>query len=212
MKQIVVTVLVWVMIAQIPIGAKAQVNEAAQLALNIEKLAQLKSILTTLKKGFTIVSKGYGTVKSLTQGNFSLHQTFLDGLLQVSPAIKKYYKVAGIIEYQIQLVKACKSAGRRLNVPELFNSGEISYMLGVYENLGASSLKNLDELLNVMTANSLRMSDDERLAAIDKLYADMEDKLSFIRSFNGSCSLLALERSKEINQVRSTGTLYSIEK
>lgn len=190
--------------------ANAQANEAAQLALNIEKLAQLKSILTTLKKGFEIVSKGYTTVKSLTEGNFNLHKVFLDGLLEVSPAVKKYQKVAGIIDYQIILLKEYKSAGKRLTRPDLFNPSEITYMLGVYQNIASSSLQNLDQLLNVITAGKLRMSDDERLAAIDKIYADQEDKLDFVKAFGNSCSLMALARSKENLQVTSSSKLHGI--
>ncbi|MFX1707248.1 TerB family tellurite resistance protein [Chitinophaga sp. CC14] len=211
MKKILLILLVCLAVSQLPFRANAQANEAAQLALNIEKLAQLKSILTTLKKGFTIVSSGYGTVKSLTQGNFSLHKAFLDGLMQVSPAVKKYRKVVGIIDYQIRLFKECKIAVRRISAPDLFQASEISYMVGVYEKVGAGSLKNLDELLNVVTAGSLRMSDDERLSTIDKIYADMEDKLTFVREFGSTCSLMALGRSKAKNQVRGMETMYGIQ-
>jgi hypothetical protein len=38
---------------------KAQATELAQLALNIEKLAQFKQILADLKKGYEILSGGY---------------------------------------------------------------------------------------------------------------------------------------------------------
>jgi hypothetical protein len=210
MKKILLILLICAIGSQIPQKANAQVNEAAQLALNIEKLAQFKSILTTMKKGYDVVSKGYGTVKSLTQGNFNLHQAFLDGLLQVSPAVKKYKKVGGIIDFQIRLLKECKIAARRISEPDLFNAGEINYMVGVFENVAGSSLKNLDELLNVVTANSLRMSDDERLGAIDKIYAEMENKVSFVRQFGGTCSLMALSRSKEKNQVNAMERLYGL--
>ncbi|MET7000726.1 TerB family tellurite resistance protein [Chitinophaga defluvii] len=211
MKKILLVILVCLSGSQLPLRANAQAAEAAQLALNIEKLAQLKSILTTLEKGYVIVSKGYGTVKSLTEGNFSLHKVFLDGLMQVSPAVKKYKKVATIIEYQIQLIKECKIAARRFTAPDLFGSSEISYMVGVFDNVATGSLKNLDELVNVVTAGSLRMSDDERLSSIDKIYADMEDRLTFVREFGSSCSLMALSRSKAKNQVTGMERLYGIQ-
>ena len=43
-------------------------------------------------------------VKDMTEGNFSLHKTFLDALMQVSPAVKNYKRVGDIINYQILLV------------------------------------------------------------------------------------------------------------
>lgn len=194
------------------VQVSAQVNEAAQLALNIEKLAQLKSILTSLKKGYYIVSTGYGTVKSLTQGNFDLHKTFLDGLLAVSPAVKNYWKIPQLIEYQIQLARESKAAIRAFNNPAIFNAGELDYMLGTLGRLTTGGLKNLDELLQVITAGGLRMNDDERLHAIDQLHQDMESRLQFLRQFTGSCSVLVLERRKERSQLSGFQKMYGLQK
>jgi len=211
MKNISITLLMIILLASIIVKpAQAQANEAAQLALNIEKLAQLKSILKTLKTGFDIVSKGYNTVKSLTEGNFNLHKVFLDGLMQISPAVKKYQKIPQIIDAQITLVKETKIASRRILNAGVFNQGEANYMLGVYNNLVSGSLKNIDDLIIIITANKLRMTDDERLSAIDKLYADMADKVEFIRYFNEGCSLLAIEKKKQLNQVTNSEALFGI--
>ena len=65
--------------------ALAQKDEIAQLLLNVEKLAQFKQILSDMKKGYVILSGGYNTVKDLSQGNFSLHKTFLDALMEDKP-------------------------------------------------------------------------------------------------------------------------------
>jgi len=188
----------------------AQSHEAIQLGLNIEKLAQLKSILSNLKKGYDIVFTGYSAVKDITEGNFSLHKVFLDGLMEVSPAVKKYRKVAGIINYQVMLMKEYKSAFKRYQQSNRFSADELNYMSKVYENLFKASLKNLDELATVITAGKLRMSDDERLESIDRIYADMEDKLAFLRHFNGNNSVLALQRAKEITDIDAVKGLYGI--
>jgi hypothetical protein len=68
------------------IPAKAQTSDLTQLILDIEKLTQLKGILSDMKTGYTIIDGGYNQVKSISQGNFNLHSTFLNGLLAVSPA------------------------------------------------------------------------------------------------------------------------------
>ena len=91
----------------------AQAQELEELALDLQKLNQLKSILNNLYKGYEILSKGYNAVKDLSEGNFSLHEVFLDGLMQVSPAVRKYKKVADIVTMQLQLVKEYKSAFSR---------------------------------------------------------------------------------------------------
>jgi hypothetical protein len=54
------------------------------------------------------------------------------------------------------------------------------------------------------------MSDDERLQEIDRIFAEMEDKLLFLRSFNNNTSVLALQRTKERKDAESVGTLHGI--
>lgn len=176
----------------------AQSTEAQQLLLNVEKLAQLKKILSNMKKGYEIVSTGYNTIKEISKGNFNLHDAFLNALLQVSPTVRKYKRVADIISCQSQIVKEYRSAFNRFKSTNLFNSSEITYMEDVYKNLFNKSLQNLDELSIVMTAGKLRMSDDERIAAIDRIYKDISDKLVFLRSFNNEGSVLAVQRGREM--------------
>jgi DNA repair ATPase RecN len=186
----------------------AQSQEMQQLLLNIEKLAQFKQILTDMKKGYQILNGGYNTIKELSQGNFSLHETFLDALMQVSPTVRNYRRVGEIVKYQLLLVKEYKSAFEGFRNSGNFSPAEIAYFSNVYSNLLNQSLRNLDELVTVITANTLRMTDEERLTAIDKVYADMQDKLLFLRSFNNNTTVLAIQRAKELNDVRVMRSIY----
>jgi archaellum component FlaC len=190
--------------------AFSQSQEAQQLLLNVEKLTQLKQILKDLYKGYEVVSKGYNTIKDISQGNFNLHKAFLDGLMEVSPAVKKYKRIVDIISLQARLVNEYKSAFSRFKKSNFFSLKEIDYMGGVYKNLFDKSLQSLDELLMVITANNLRMSDDERFAAIDKIFNDMEDKLSFLRNFNHSTTVLAMQRGKETIDTKLSQQLYGV--
>jgi len=188
----------------------AQSQEAQQLLLNVQKLAQLKQILKDMYKGYEVVSKGYNTIKNISEGNFDLHKVFLDGLMKVSPVVKNYKRVIDIIEKQGQIVKEYKSAFSRFKKTGQFNLTEINYMSGVYTRLLDRSLQDLNELLMVTTANQLRMSDEERLVAIDKIFAGMEDKLSFLRSFNRSTTVLAMQRGREAIDTKVSQQLYGV--
>lgn len=191
-------VIVWMFILCVSGKAVAQSDEAQQLLLNVEKLAQLKNILNNMYKGYQIVSKGYNTIKDISKGNFNLHEVFLDGLMQVSPTVRKYKRIADIINYQIQLVKEYKSAFKRFKTSNLFNATELEYLDNVYGNLFRKSLQNLDELAIVITAGKLRMSDDERINAIDRIFNEMGDKLIFLRTFNQENNVLAIQRGREM--------------
>lgn len=200
MKKIVV--LVWMaLLGCIPNRAEAQSQEIQQLILNIEKLSQFKKILSDMKKGYELLSGGYKTIKEMSEGNFSLHKTFLDALWQVSPAVKNYKRIGDIVSFQILLVRESKSGLTRFIKSGSFSPQEIDYFEKVYGNLLTRSLRNLDELAMVITADKLRMSDDERLKGVDAVYLEMQDQLLFLRNFNRSASVLVLQRVKESKEV-----------
>lgn len=188
----------------------AQANEIAQLVLNIEKLSQFKQILSDMKKGYQILNGGYNTVKNIAEGNFSLHKTFLDGLMEVSPTVRNYRRVVEIADYQMTLVKEYKNAYSRFKRDNNFNPDELAYLGRVYDKLFKASLRNLDELLTVVTAGKARMSDDERLQAIDRIYADMQDKLLFLRHFNNNTTILAVQRAKELGDAQALQKIYGV--
>ncbi len=193
-----------------PIAVRAQSTEAEQLLLNVEKLSQLKNILADMKKGYTIITNGYNAVKNVSKGNFSLHEVFLDGLMLVNPEIKKYRRVGDIISYQKDLVAEYKAAFKRFKESDNFNPQEVIYLAQVYKQLSDQSLNNLEELTTIITSSKLRMSDDERLNAIDRIFADTQDKLMFLRNFNKGANILNLQRQKEKQDIRATKRYYNL--
>ena len=130
--------------------------------------------------------------------------------MQVSPTVRNYKRIGDIVNYQVLLVKEYKSAFNRFRDSKNFNPEEIAYLERVYDNLVKQSLRNLDELTSVITANKMRMSDDERLVAIDKIYTDMQDKLLFLRNFNNNTAVLDLQRAKERNDTRAMRNIYKL--
>lgn len=187
---------------------KAQSAEVQQLLLNVEKLSQMKNILKDMKKGYTIISGGYNAIKDISQGNFSLHEVFLDGLMLVSPEVKKYRRVVDIISYQKRIVSEYKSAFSNFKATGNFNPTEVDYLGRVYKQLFDQSVDNLDQLLTIITSSKLRMSDEERLSAIDQIFEDTEDKLMFLRSFNSDALTLSLQREKQRADIKENLSLY----
>lgn len=193
-----------------PVSVQAQEQEIQQLLLNVEKLKQLKQILQDMYNGYKILHKGYSAIKDISQGNFNIHQTFLDGLLAVSPVVQKYKRVADIIDYQLRIVKEYKSAYSQFKQDKSFTPGEIEYMGKVYGNLSELCLKNLDDLLTIITAGKLRMSDDERITAIDRIFAEIQDEFGFLKHFNNTAKLLSLARAKEQQDIDVSRKLSGI--
>lgn len=191
--------------------ARAQLSDAQQLILDIEKLTQLKGILSDMKTGYQIYNQGYGTISGLAKGNFDLHNLYLTGLLAVSPAVRNYGRVAEIILQQASLVSEYKRVNNAFRQSGSFSTGELSYMSDVYTRLINQSLDNLDELNTILSDSKLRMSDAERIKGIDRIYTSSTDQLQCLRAFNRQGIILSLQRSKDINDTQALKKLYQIQ-
>jgi hypothetical protein len=190
---------------------KAQVStgqDVQQLLYDIEKLTQFKSILSDMQQGYTILTQGYEQVKNLSKGNFNLHSVFLDGLMQINPEVAKYARVADIITDEASILSEYKKAYRQFQNSGGFNADELDYLVRVYAQITSAALNDVNELANIITVSKLRMSDDERLSAIDRIYASSSDKLSFLRNFNRRTNMLLLQRQQEQNEVNNLKSLY----
>lgn len=192
------------------LNVSGQSQEAQELVLNYAKLKQLEEILDNMYKGYTILTKGYNTVKNIAEGNYNVHDLFLSRLLGVNPVIRDYKRVAGIITYQKFLVSQYKNAWNRFKDDKHLTLDEIRYIESVYGGLISQSLRNLDDLLTVITAATLRMTDDERLSAIDRIYFDMLSKVTFIKQFNNTTSLLIVQRARAHQDVQTMNKLHNV--
>lgn len=196
-------IFAFLMISVQALPARSQSAEVVQLLLNVEKLAQFKTILKQMKQGYNILQGGYRTVKDLSVGNFNLHKTFLDALLRVSPTVRRYHKVADIIQMQLSILETCRTFNKQLNKENLFQDGELSYLLKIYQGLLGRSLNNLEELVMVLSDRTLSMNDSERLDAIDGIHNKMQEMTIFLRKFSNESKLLLLQRKKEVNDIGS---------
>ncbi|MGE7775226.1 TerB family tellurite resistance protein [Chitinophaga sp. NPDC101104] len=210
MKLLTIIIII-VALAIAPISrSHAQEHEAAVLLLNLEKLNQLREILQKMYDGYRTLQQGYGKVKDIASGNFKLHELFLDGLYLVSPEVRKYYKIANIIETQVSIVKSYRSAFRIFQNSGVYNPQQIEYLATVYSRLFNDSLRSLDELLLVITSRQLRMSDAERITAIDRIDTDMQQKWTFLRTFNNQQKLLTIAKLKDKSELKTLRGLHGI--
>jgi hypothetical protein len=193
-------------------GAWAQsvADDIQQLLLDAQKLTQLKQILAQMYQEYTMLQKGYEQIKGLSQGTFSLHQAFLDGLLLVNPAVRSCPKVADILAKEASLLGDYQHGMGYFRGSGLFTSQELdgfSVNYGIYLQRGQ---KDVDELSLVMTEGELRMSDAERLSAIDRIDADMTRQLGLLHAFNNSVAIQAAQRAQTAGEIGTLRGLYGL--
>lgn len=189
---------------------QAQSEELQQLMLNIEKLSQFKQMLSDLKKAYTILYNGYHRIEGIAKGNFQLHQGYLDGLLQVSPAVQRYERIARIIELQSKLLKTAKSSYTQLQAQGGLRPADLAYIAEVYARLGKDSVRQLELLVQVLTAGTYRMSDTERLRSIDGVYDALCSQWVYLQSFGNNALVLAQQRRQATGELQREKNWFNI--
>ena len=190
--------------------AQSVADDIQQLLLDVQKLSELKQILAQMYQEYTMLQKRYEDIKGLSQGTFSLHKAFLDGLLLVSPAVSSYSKVGGIITKEVYLISSYQSANGYYQSSGLFTPQELGGFSTNYGTFLERGQKDVDELTMVTTDGELRMSDAERLSAIDRIDADMTRQLNLMRSFNNTVAIQAAQRAQALGDVGTVRALYGI--
>jgi len=211
MKKAIIVLLTGLIICSVPVRAQSITQLIQQIILDGEKLAEMKNVLQDMYNAYQIIDSGYTNIKNIVQGNFNLHKAFLDGLLAVNPDVAKFVHVVDIINTESSIVSEYKSAYSKFSSSGLFTSQELAYMSSQYTSIFGRSLNSVDELTMVITADQLRMSDAERLAAIDRIYRDITGDLNFLRSFNNGASVQGIQRAKEAKDVNALKLFYGLQ-
>ena len=176
-------------------------QDETQIKYLIEQISAFQTYLGYVKKGYDIAHKGLTTVQKIKNGEWNLHKDFFGSLKNVNPSIAGYAKVADIVAMQIKIVKRTKALINQCGKDGQFTNQEIGYLETVCDNLLTECLKNLDELMMVITSGELEMKDNERIKRIEQIYADMQDKQTFLVSFGNKAILLSKQRQHEQNEI-----------
>lgn len=167
----------------------------------LQQIAALEMYAGYASKGYSIAKDGLGIIGNIKNGDFSLHNNYFTSLVSVSPQIKKYQKVSAIITMQASIVKLARNAIRQIKAGKQFTPAETSYTKNASDKLLDGCGDILDALYSLIANGNLQMKDDERLQGIDKLYEDMQDKQTFIRSFIDEAKAISAERIIEANGI-----------
>src|SRR4051794_33665272 len=141
----------------------------------LEQIAAFKMYLGYVQKGYKVASKGLTTIGEIKRGDFNLHDAFFSSLQNVNPVIRKYAKVADIILLHKSILKLYLQAYHYVRTDGMYSSKEIDFIQKVFTNLINSCGNDVDELLAIISADRLEMTDDERLERIDSIYNAVQD-------------------------------------
>lgn len=140
----------------------------------------------------------------------NLYSNYYQELWEVKSVIVYYQRVKEIITEQVALVNSYKQAFGLFRQDENFTHDDIDYMYQVYSGILNESIKNLDQILNVINVFSTQMTDAQRLAIIDDAANRIDQNYSDLREFNNENIKISLQRAKERNDVDVVKKLYGL--
>jgi hypothetical protein len=112
---------------------------------------------------------------------------------------------------QLQLVAAYKNALSLFKQDKHFTVKEINYMIDVYSGILDESIKNLDQILSIITSFSMQMDDAKRLEIIDASSNAIEQNYMDLLQFNQQNISLSLHRSKDLSEINQIRVLYGLQ-
>lgn len=178
------------------------------LTVMLEQMAKFEVTFQELKQGYSIVQKGLSTISQIKQGDYDLHNLFFTSLKTVSPQVKGYAKIADILAMEAEILSGIKQVTIELGGSGLFSKTETTYFSAVFSNLRIMTGTDVTELTDVVTDGDFQMTDDQRLARIDRLYEQVTDKYTFFRSFQNQVRLAGAQRLSEKNSLQTLQNLF----
>jgi hypothetical protein len=182
----------------------------AQLALDVQKLSSLKATLQDMYQGYDRLKTGFTGIRDIARDNFNLHKDFLDALWVVSPAVRSDPRGVGIVNTASVILAQCKIATAWFIGEPRFTAQEMSAIGGALAAMVDRCNEALKELSMVTTDNELRMSDAQRLAALDRIHAEVKSISGLLRQFNTTLAIEVARRQREAGDIHSLKLLYGL--
>lgn len=175
-----------------------------------QQIAALGTYIGQMEKGYGIVGSGVNTIGGIKSGEFNLHNAFYSSLSAINPAVGGLSEVVEIVALQAAIVERFSSALSRYRQGTGLGASEVAYIGEVYSLVLSDGLADVTALLDIVTANRLKMSDDQRVQRIGELDVAAKERYSFTAGFTDRADLLCLQRQGADGEVGVVKGLYGL--
>lgn len=139
-----------------------------------------------------------------------LYDDYFQELRKVKNALTYYHRIKDIIENQLAMVKEYKGAWALFRQDRNFTADELEYMSEVYTGILGESVKAIDQLLMVVNAFTIQMSDAARMKIINTAADEMEKGFMDLKEFNNQNKLISLQRAAAKGEIEYVKRLYGL--
>lgn len=170
-----------------------------------QQIAALQIYGGYLKKGYDIAGDGLSVIRGFKNGEFDLHRLFFASLKAVNPVIRDHPKAAEVLA-DYSNIRLLFSGLQKLELP----APHRDYLDRVQNTVLKYCDNDLQELETVITPGKAEMTDDQRIARLEKIHAAMQDKLDFSRHFAGEIRGYVSGRDNEQRSINRLKDYYEI--
>jgi len=149
-------------------------------------------------------------ISGWTDKQKQLYSNYYTELWKIKSAISNYQRIKDITMKQVALVGEYRQAWALFRQDNHFKPQELSYMQQVYSGILDASVKNLDEIMLVVSPAKTQMTDEQRLELINHASDHLDENYNDMHQFNNQGIQLSLQRSKDLNDTQSIKKLYGI--
>jgi hypothetical protein len=149
-------------------------------------------------------------ISDWSQKQRDLYAGYFEELWKVKEVITYYYRIKEITQKQIAISHEYKTVFKLFKQDSHFTPEEINYMGKVYTGIIDESLKNLDQLLQVIHSFTTQMSDEKRMQLIDAAGDAIDNNYNDLQIFNNQNKILSLQRSKDAQEAAVVKALYGL--
>jgi hypothetical protein len=149
-------------------------------------------------------------ISGWTEQQRQLYSNYYTELGKIKSAISNYQRIKDITMKQAALVSEYRQAWALFRQDNHFNPQELNYMQQVYTGILDASVKNLDEIILVVSPTKTQMTDEQRLELINNASDHLDENYNDLHQFNNQGIQLSLQRSKDLNDIQSIKKLYGI--
>ncbi|RZK43429.1 MAG: conjugal transfer protein TraI [Pedobacter sp.] len=208
----------------LPVGANAQVAVLEVIKAGVKKVIKAMDLKVQRLQNETIwlqnaqkvlenqLSKlKLEEISDWTGKQKELYSQYYEELWKVKSAISYYKRLKDLTLRQVDIVGEYKWAWGLLSKDPHFSSGELSAMEAVYTGILEESLKNVDQLLVVVSSFKTQMGDADRLALVVNAAEAMERNYQALKKYNRENCILSIQRASSLEEVAKLKELYGIE-
>lgn len=149
-------------------------------------------------------------ISGWTERQRTLYQDYFTELWKVKSAIAYYHRVYEIVQLQKVLVDEYRQAFSVIREDRNFSPAEIDQMYALYTGILSESLKHVEDVLQVINAFTVQMSDGARLKIISEAAGRIENNVIALRRVTRRAAGESLRRARSEKEANHIKAMYGI--